>query len=117
MAHDPDPGDQAESDREKGEQASLPVGEDDHGALADRGEAEVAVASQAIEGVHRAHGRDDGLAHVQERVRGDAIGGIAGRVIRVAVADRCQVQARDAGRFEDAEVGVVGQALVDLERI
>jgi hypothetical protein len=117
VAHDPDPGDHAESDGEDREQPPLPVGEDDHGARRDRGKADVAIRGLTIEGVHRADRRDGRLAHVQERGRGHPVGGVAGGVIRVAVADRREVQAGDAGRLEDGEVGVVGQALVDLERV
>ena len=56
------------------------------------------------------------LAHLPDHRIGHPIGRVTGRVIRVAVADRTDIEAGDAGPFEDGEVRVVGQPFVDFLR-
>ena len=57
------------------------------------------------------------LAGCPHRFTREPLGCIARRVVRVAVADRREVQAGNVACLEDREIGVVRQARVDLDRI
>ena len=67
--------------------------------------------------VQRLGGRERSRPHVRDGARGQPIGRVARRVIRVAVADRGEIQPGDPGSLEYREVRVARQAPVDLRLV
>ena len=71
---------------------------------------------EQIQRVERDHRLDGVLAGVAQRLVRQAIGCVARRVVRVAVADGREVEPRHVAALEDGEVGVVRQPAIDLDR-